>query len=201
MRRSTIPVLLIINLVVFYFWGRDFRFMSTHFLVSWEGLLQGRYWTLLTSVFSHNLFIHFLLNMMVLRSFGGLVESILGVPRFLFFYLGAGIFSSLCHCLVSAFLLHEPALPALGASGALSGLILLFSFLYPREKLLLFWIIPMPAMFGAVLFVGLDLWGLSAQAQGGGLPIGHGAHLGGALFGVLYYFLYWRGRFPMRQYN
>ena len=40
-------------------------------------------------------------------------------------------------------------------------------------------IVPVPALAGVLAFVGLDLWGLIAQGRGGGLPIGHGAHLGG----------------------
>ncbi len=47
----------------------------------------------------------------------------------------------------------------------------------------------MPALFGAFLFVGLDIIGLIAQSGGGGLPIGHGAHLGGAATGALYYWI------------
>jgi len=66
--------------------------------------------------------------------------------------------------------------------------------LFPKERLLFFFLIPLPAMIAALIFVGLDLWGLSAQAHGGGLPIGHGAHLGGAFAGILYYFLFLRRR-------
>ena len=65
----------------------------------------------------------------------------------------------------------------------------MFALLFPRARILLFGIIPMPALVGALLFVGLDVVGLIAQTEGGGLPIGHGAHLGGAATGVLYYFL------------
>ena len=64
---------------------------------------------------------------------------------------------------------------------------MVFSLLFPKQKLLLFGIIPVSAILGALIFVGLDIWGLIAQAEGGGLPIGHGAHLGGALSGFLYY--------------
>jgi membrane associated rhomboid family serine protease len=88
--------------------------------------------------------------------------------------------------------MNQPSLPALGASGAISGVIMLFSLMYPNEKLLLLGFIPMPAMVGAVLFVGLDLWGLIAQTQGSDLPIGHGAHLGGALYALVYYYLVMR---------
>jgi membrane associated rhomboid family serine protease len=59
----------------------------------------------------------------------------------------------------------------------------------PQARLYLLGIIPMPAIVGAIAFVGLDIVGLTAQAGGGGLPIGHGAHLSGALVGALTYLL------------
>ena len=193
-----VPVLIAINIFVYLMWHQPGYFseawMSDHFLVSWGLLQEGHWWTLLGSVFSQNILVHLLVNMMVLSSFGSILETALGSRRFLVFYLLAGIFSSLTHSLVSMFLLNEPDLPALGASGAIAGVILVFSLMFPREKLLLFWVIPMPALVGAFIFVGLDLWGLLAQAHGGGLPIGHGAHLGGAFFGLLYYFFYLRPR-------
>lgn len=166
--------------------------MVDHFLVSWTSLSEERWWTLLTSVFSHTMFLHLLINMFVLNSFGPIVEAIVGTRRFLIFYITAGMFSSLCHALVSAFFLQSPELPALGASGAISGLILFFSLMFPREKILLLGFIPLPAFFGALVFIGLDIVGLIAQAEGGGLPIGHGAHLGGALAGTIFYFLHRR---------
>jgi len=172
----------------------SYLFMEENFLVSWDALLEGRWWVCLSSVFSHSLLIHLLLNMMVLSSFGRVLEPFLGHLRFFSFYLGAGIFGSLVHAVVSAYLLEEPGLAALGASGAVCGVVLLFSLIFPREKILLFGIIPVPALMGALAFVGLDLWGLSAQAKGGGLPIGHGAHLGGAFVGIFYYFIAVRPR-------
>jgi membrane associated rhomboid family serine protease len=168
-------------------------FMLNNFLVSWNALVEGRYWTLLTSEFSHIAFLHIFLNMYVLVMFGSIVEIVIGSRRFLAFYLVAAVIASISHAAVSAFLLHKPDLPALGASGAISGVVLVFCFLFPRAKLLLFGIIPMPAIVGAVLFVGIDAVGLYAQTEGGGLPIGHGAHLGGAATGILYYLFFLRG--------
>ncbi len=127
--------------------------------------------------------------MFVLSSFGGIVEMVIGTRRFLSFYLVAAVCSSLAHSFVSAFFMGEPRLEALGASGPISGLVLLFSFLFPKEKILVLGFIPMPALLGALVFVGLDVWGLVTQLKGGGLPIGHGAHLGGALAGIVYYLL------------
>ena len=188
-----VPTIITLNVVIYLLWlftaseTAEANFMTNNFLVSWSALTEGRVWVLLTAAFSHNWLWHLLLNMFVLSSFGPIVEMTLGSKRFLRFYIAASLVSSLGHAAVSAWLLGQPEMPALGASGAISGVILLFSMLYPREKILIFGLIPLPALWGALAFVGLDIWGLAKQAEGGGLPIGHGAHLGGALAGVLYY--------------
>ncbi len=195
-RAWLVTVIIIINVVVFLLWQTAdearLLFMEDNFTVSWDGLMAGRYWTLVTSVFSHNILFHILINMFVLRSFGGLIEEVLGSWRFLKFYLAAGILGSLTHAVVSNYFIGEPGVAAVGASGAIAGLVLVFSLLFPKEKILLFALIPMPALVGALAFIALDLWGLMAQAGGGGLPIGHGAHLGGAAMGIIYYFCYLR---------
>ena len=187
---SAVNLIIAINILVFCLWYiLPTEFMFYNFLVSYSGLVEGRYWTLITSVFSHNSFFHIFINMYVLLGFGQAMEMVMGTKRFVTFYLLAGILASLTHSLVSAYILHDPDLPALGASGAVAGLILLFSLLFPREKILLLGIIPLPAIFGALVFVGLDIWGLVSQAQGTSiLPIGHGAHLGGAFTGLIFYF-------------
>ena len=184
-------VIFVLNVVVFGMWlvfGQS-PYMTENFLVSYDALAQGRWWTLITSEFSHVLFLHFFLNMSVLTTFGTVVEAIIGSTRFLVFYLIAAAVASAGHAGVSAFLLAKPELPALGASGALSGVIILFSLMIPQARLLLLWIIPMPAIVGAAVLVGLDLIGLFAQVEGGGLPIGHGAHLSGAAAGAVAYVL------------
>ncbi len=200
-RPILVPSIICLNILVFVAWkffGSESESpMTENFLVSWDALAEGRIWTLLTSVFSHNMLLHIFVNMFVLNSFGTLLEMILGRRSFLSFYLLAGILSSLSHCLVSLLFLDAPGLPALGASGAVAGLVLVFSFIFPKERILLLGFIPIPALFGALVFIGLDIWGLVAQAQGGGLPIGHGAHLGGAFTGIIYY--YWVIRPRLRR--
>ena len=197
-----VPIFIALNFVVFFLWkgaeankNVSLDFMYENFLVSFDALESGKYWVLLSSVFSHNLGIHLFLNMFVLYSFGSLLERLLGRRKFFNFYILAGIVSSLSHSLVSAFMVGNPEIPALGASGAIAGLILVFSFVFPKEKILIMGLIPIPALWGAVLLIGLDIWGLLEQANGGGLPIGHGAHLGGAFFGIYYYFLFIRPKY------
>lgn len=188
-----IKIIILLNVLVFIGWflapGHELLpWMMDQFTVSWVGLTAGRFWTLVTSAFSHHSFFHLLINMYVLQGFGYALKSVLGRSRFLFFYLLAGISGSFMHALLSATLIKTPELPALGASGAIAGIIIFFSLSFPRERLLLLGLIPVGARWAAVMIVALDIWGLSAQSKGGGLPIGHGAHLGGALIGLLYYF-------------
>ena len=84
-RLSAVQIIILVNVLVFLAWVWQTNttpepiFMIDHFLVSWEHLAEGRVWTLLTSVFSHNMFWHILLNMFVLNSFGPVLEDILGV--------------------------------------------------------------------------------------------------------------------------
>lgn len=197
-RPRVVQAILAINVVVFLGWiGARMspglrQLMVIDFLVSPSRILAGRWWTVLTSVFSHSELWHLLINLLVLWSFGPVIERVLGRRRFVAFYLGTGVLASISHCVTSALLLGELDAAALGASGALSGVLLLFALLFPRHKILLFGIIPLPALVGALAFVGLDVWGLIAQAQGGGLPIGHGAHLGGAICGFVYWFVVFR---------
>jgi rhomboid-like protein len=104
-RSFLVSAIILINIGVFIMWQRlgegPSSYMVDNFLVSWTGLQQGRYWTLLTSVFSHESLFHIFINMFVLNSFGSLLEQVLGHWRFLAFYLVAGIVSSLSHAMVS----------------------------------------------------------------------------------------------------
>ena len=193
---KTIKVIVLINVAVFLAWFFSMgnfpflKFMVDNFLVSWQALLEGRFWVLITSVFSHNSFFHLFINMYVLMGFGSVLLKFMRPATFLNFYLTAGVVGSFAHAFLSLTLMNAPEVPALGASGAIAGIIILFSLLFPNEKLLLLGIIPVRAIWGAVIVVGIDIWGLVAQSKGGGFNIGHGAHLGGALMGLVWYVYY-----------
>jgi rhomboid-like protein len=195
-----VRIIISINVAVFLLWFYSMsnpvalNWMIDNFLVSWKALVERRPWVLITSAFSHNSFFHLFINMYVLRSFGTVIGQIMGKFNFLNFYLLAAISGSFTHAIVSLLLLKAPELPALGASGAIAGIILLFSLMFPREKLLLLGLIPIRAGWAAVLIIGIDVWGVVEQTSGGGFPIGHGAHLGGALIGILWYLLIMRNK-------
>ncbi len=169
--------------------------MTRHFLTSPFHLEHGWFDSVLLAGFSHIELFHILVNMFVLWSFGSLLERLWGLRLFVSFYLGALVFANVCHSAVSAWFLGDQMAFALGASGAVSGVLIAFSLLFPEQKILLFGIVPLPAWTAALLFVGLDIWGLIAQQAGGGLPIGHGAHLGGALAGLVFWATVLRHRF------
>ncbi len=188
-----VPKIVTINIIIYFVWNfvaiTHPQFMINNFLVSWDALEHGRIWTLFTSVFSHNMLFHLFINMFVFFNFGVIVENYLGPMRFLRFYLLAGMTGSLVHCLTCAFILKQPEQMALGASGAISGVVLLFALLYPQQKIFLLGIIPIPAIWAVVIISGIDIFGLIQQTNGISSPIGHGAHLGGALAGLIYFFV------------
>ncbi len=202
-RSPVVTTIILLNVAVFLAWQAAAampglpEFMITNFLVSSVHLLHGLVWTAVTAAFSHNEIWHLAINLFVLWSFGTVLEQLWGSRTFLLFYLTAAVVASLSHCLVSSLLIGSNEIPALGASGAVSGLLLAYALHFPRHKILLFGIIPVPALAGVLAFVGIDLWGLIAQTRGGGLPIGHGAHLGGAAAGAAMYFAYLRSRIRM----
>jgi len=134
--------------------------------------------------------------MIVLYSFGALLERMWGLRLFTVFYLVSALVASLTHCMVSPLVMGRTDVYALGASGALAGLLAAYALQFPKHRILIFGLIPVPALAGALAFAALDVWGLVAQGRGGGLPIGHGAHLGGAACGALLWALFYRQRFP-----
>jgi membrane associated rhomboid family serine protease len=200
-RLVVVPAIIAVNVIVFLAWKAGSvdptleYVMKANFLVSSYHLSHLYVWTLVTSAFSHIDLWHIALNMFVLWSFGSILERLWGSRVFLVFYLVAAVVASASHCFVSSFLMGDGTIPALGASGAVSGLLIAFALLFPKHRILVFGVVPVPALIGALGFVAIDLWGLFAQSRGGGLPIGHGAHLGGALCGLLFWWSYLRTRF------
>ena len=146
---------------------------------------EGSFMPLVTSMFLHSGFLHLAGNMLFLWIFGDNVEDFFGHVGYLFFYLACGVGAGLLHVL---FNLHSNV-PALGASGAISGVMGSYILLYPRAQVLtLVFIFPLPVP--AVIFLGLwyvmqFLAGISTigvKVTGG---VAVWAHVGGFLLGVL----------------
>ena len=153
-----------------------------------DRILEGEVWRLFTSVFLHAVpfnrgLFHLLFNMLALYWAGTRLEARYGGREFLAFYLLGGVFAGAFSLALEAAGVVPPS-RALGASGAVTAVLILFALNYPRQQVLLFFAIPMPVWLVVVLYVGLDVFGAFGFGRGG---IAYVVHLGGALFGLLYY--------------
>ena len=101
---------------------------------------------LITSMFLHSGFLHLAGNMLFLWIFGDNVEDVFGHLPYLFFYLTCGLGAGLLHVLFNL----GSTIPALGASGAISGVMGAYMVLFPRERILtlvFIFVVPIPAVF------------------------------------------------------
>jgi membrane associated rhomboid family serine protease len=152
------------------------------------GLTPADFWPFLSSLFLHAGLLHAASNLWFLWIFGDNIEERLGSLRFLAFYLACGVLAGAVHVIA------EPTsqVPAIGASGAVAGVMGAYLRLFPRGKVLTLvpvFIFPLFVELPAVVFLGL--WLLS-QAVGASLSDSglHGgvaffAHLGGFAAGWL----------------
>lgn len=133
---------------------------------------------LLSSGFLHVDWVHLGFNMYALYIFGRIVSSILGTPSFLIIYFGSLIAGNLY---TLYFHKNEPYYSAVGASGAVSGIVYASILLFPDMQLLLFFAIPIPGYVFGVGYLLYSIYGMKKQLGN----IGHAAHLGGTIGGFL----------------
>ena len=141
-------------------------------------------WEIVTSMFLHDGTWHILVNMLILFVFGSGVEQRIGRGPFLRLYFGAGLLAALAYIVFGLF--EAPFVPAVGASGAGLGILVYFTMLNPRARVLFFFLIPMQMIWLTSIFLAIDLYWFVFSPPGG-TGVAHTAHLGGALFGFIYY--------------
>jgi len=155
-------------------------------------VLHGQVWRLLTCAFLHspeNVY-HILFNMLGLWWFGKDVEIIYGPREFLAMYLTAAVASSLAF--VVGYLLNLNGPLALGASGAVTAVVLICACHDPSRTILLFWLLPVPIWVFVAIFVFKDFVGLLGAGDPHMGKVAFSAHLGGAAFGFAYHHFQWR---------
>jgi membrane associated rhomboid family serine protease len=153
--------------------------------LSGQAPFESAFLPLLTSMFLHSGVLHIAGNMLFLWIFGDNVEDFYGHFTYLFFYLFCGIGSGLLHVLFNM----TSAVPALGASGAISGVMGAYMILYPRSQILTLvfvFLVPIPA----VIILGLwfimqfmSAFGSLGSVVSGG--VAWWAHVGGFLMGMV----------------
>jgi len=135
-----------------------------------------RPWMLVTYMFLHGSIFHIAFNMIALFVFGPRVEDRIGGNNFIALYLVSGVGGALLSFV-------PPLVPTLGASGAIMGVILAYAIYWPRERFLIYGVLPVPAWLLVAAYVAMDVSGASGF---GGAGIAHFAHLGGFISGYLY---------------
>jgi membrane associated rhomboid family serine protease len=147
--------------------------------------------TIFTSMFMHGGILHIAFNMLFLWIFGNNVEDSMGRPRFLLFYLLAGIVAGYAQALLDV----NSTAPAIGASGAIAGVLGGYLLLYPRARVLtLVFIILFVTLIEIPAVVVLGIWfvlqflpalgQIGTSAVSGGGVVAYGAHVGGFAFGL-----------------
>ncbi len=140
-----------------------------------------RPYQLVTHMFTHSpvSFFHILFNMYALWMFGNVLERVWGPKKFLIFYLVCGLAAG-----VAQMLTMQPPGSAVGASGAVMGLLAAFAYLFPNTE---FFIFPLPfaikAKFMVAIYAAIDLFG--GLHPGSADNIAHFAHLGGMVMGFI----------------
>lgn len=157
----------------------------------------GRVMPVFTSMFLHGNLLHLVSNMWMLWIFGDNVEDRMGHARYLVFYLLCGV----CAVLLQSLLQPSSQAPMIGASGAISGVLGAYFFLFPRARILtfipviiFFYLVEVPAfIFIGLWFVMQFLQGALQQLTLGNLAEGGvawWAHVGGFGGGVFLVFFF-----------
>ena len=180
-----IKVIIIVNLIVFIL-QQDFLFPSltdifaltpyTFFKEFPNQLFQP-----FTYMFLHGGVGHIFFNMLALWMFGTEIEHTWGSKRFARFYLWGGLAGAALTLIVKSSQVN----PMIGASAAIYAVLAAYWFMFPNRKLYIYFVLPIPVKWA---IPGLMLLGFMF----GGPHVAHFAHLGGALFGVLYMKTDWK---------
>lgn len=172
-----------------------------------------RPWQLLTHMFLHGGFPHIFFNMFALYSFGNIIEYVMGSKRFLLFYFICGFGAVALQLLVQGFEVYHITgqftlaspeaeasylqfgdnasklysiynFPMVGASGAISGVLMAFGLIYPNAELMIMFIpVPIKAKYVIPGYILLSIY--LGVAQVAGDNVAHFAHLGGAILGFI----------------
>ena len=176
-------------------WVQDRPHLKAKLLLRpFDVIHKGQWYRLISHGFIHADFTHLAFNMFVLWQFGSSVEyqmqqawsgsSLIASlePSFLVLYFGGMLAAGLPSLWKQR---DNPNYASLGASGGVSAVMMAYILLFPTNKLLLFFVIPMPAFVAGILFFAYERYMNKRGATG----IAHDAHLMGAIFGVVYVLL------------
>lgn len=164
-------------------------------LQSVEGQPHFHPWQIVSYAFLHSTdtYWHLLFNMFGLWMFGSGIERYVGPRRLLACYIASVVTAALAQLTVPM-MFGAPPEATIGASGGVFGLILAYAVLFPKSKVAVYFLIPMPTWLFATLYAALELFQGVTGSQSG---VAHFAHLGG-MVGSALVLLQWRRSRPRR---
>lgn len=165
--------LLILTTVTSYLGFKDSTLIDKYAFNINQLLKYKDYKRLITSGFFHINWMHLAINMFVLFSFGTGIEGKSGILAFILIYFFSLVGGNLLSLLIHK---HQPYYSSVGASGAISGLIFSCIVMYPQIRLFF-----LPGWIFGILYIAYTLYAIRANRR----DVGHAAHLGGGLVGVL----------------
>jgi membrane associated rhomboid family serine protease len=145
--------------------------------------MPGLWWTVVTYMFVHAWLAHLAFNMFTLWMFAPRLEQEWGTRPFVLFYLWCGVGGAIAHLI---FAQHSAVI---GASGAISGVLVAYAIRWPDEEVYLFGVIPMKSRWLILAMLGMNtIFALSPNSR-----IDWTAHVGGMAFGWIFLKLYSAG--------
>jgi rhomboid family protein len=148
------------------------------------GAASTHWWSVVTYMFVHAGLAHLFWNMYGLFIFGPRVEHTWGTKKFVFFYLLSGLGGLICYTLF----FRDSGYLLVGASAAIFGVMGAYALQWPKQEMLLFWVVPMKVLTLVLMLVGINLaMGLLGAFGGNGAgSIAYFAHVGGFVVAWLY---------------
>ncbi len=136
----------------------------------------GQWWTVVTYMFVHAWLAHLAFNMFTLWMFAPRLEHVWGTGPFVRFYLWCGVGGAIAH------LIFAQHTAVIGASGAISGVLVAYALRWPDEEVYIFGVIPMKSRWLILAMIGMNI--IFALSPNSGID--WTAHVGGMGFGWLY---------------
>ena len=186
-------VIILVNVIVFLFTSANPRLsyiLGLNPVLFFSGHM---YWQLFTYMFVHGGFSHIFFNMLGLLFFGFTTERAMGSKEFTLMYLVCGFLSGVLSLIfyMIAGLFH---VLLIGASGAIYAMLLAYAVIFPRSRIYIWGIIPLPAPVLIIVYAAIEL-GSQLFSVGGG--VAHLTHLAGFAVAWLY-FIVRMGIYPLR---
>jgi membrane associated rhomboid family serine protease len=169
--------IIITTILISYKGFNDISFFRKHeFHIG--SIRSGEQIRMISSGFLHADMGHLFFNMFTLYMFAPVVSGYFGNTSFLVIYIGSLVFGSLLTLLMHK---NDYGYRAIGASGAVTGIIYSAILIQPDMMLGLFYVIPIPAYLFGIGYLLYSIYGMKAKNDN----IGHTAHFGGAIGGYL----------------